>query len=35
MKKAYYFILVAIGLLGISSCTQDDYELQKEFLCHF
>lgn len=30
MKKAYYFILVAIGLLGMSSCTQDDYELQNE-----
>lgn len=32
MKKAYYFILVAIGLLGMSSCTQDDYELQNELL---
>ncbi len=32
MKKAYYFILVVIGLLGMSSCTQDDYELQNELL---
>lgn len=30
MKKAYYFILVVIGLLGMSSCTQDDYELQND-----
>lgn len=30
MKKTYFTILMAIGLLGMSSCTQDDYELQNE-----
>lgn len=30
MKKTYFSILMAIGLLGMSSCSQDEYELQNE-----
>lgn len=30
MKQVYFFILVAIGLLGMSSCSQDDYDFQNE-----
>ena len=29
MKTFYYFILTAIGVIGISSCSQEDYELSK------
>lgn len=30
MKKTYFSILMAIGLLGMSSCSQDEYELKNE-----
>ena len=29
MKTFYYFILIVIGVVGISSCSQDDNELDK------
>lgn len=29
MKTFYYFILIAIGVIGISSCSQEEYELNK------
>lgn len=30
MRNIYYFILVAMGIIGISSCSQDDYTLLNE-----